>query len=99
MGILLVDTGIKVKLEPWWNCSPSGPMAKRGRRPPEWNILNPGAFPESSPSSYSPEDLVRRSAAAAIFITTLNVTYGGDSYNGSIHDGFVGGRRNENSGK
>lgn len=36
-------------------------------------------------------------SATIINITTLNVTYGGDNFNGNINGGFVGGRSNQNS--
>lgn len=52
--------------------------------------------PDLDSSTHVPPSCAAAATTQTINITTLNITYGGgDSYNGDIRNGCVGGRRNE----
>lgn len=77
-------------------------MAKQQEQYPELNVP-PGAFLGLKSLSKSPDGPMHHSSGITTVNTNgpFNVIYGGggDTYNGNINVGFVGGRRNRNTCK
>lgn len=92
--VLLLHTLLGVRLAPLASSNSSLSLLSAGPKS-EWRVDSESGSLDR-PTRAPPNQCNAASATAqTINITTLNVTYG-DHYGEAIHNGCIGGRRNEN---